>query len=193
MASTPRDRFDNIPADLVRVGAHRGPAKRGRGWVSFAWFALATGLLIVGGLYGLSRVNPAISFELPVIAGGGANPTSTPSTAPVVPPMTVDEWKAADPAIALTISVLNGSPTDGLQSQAALQIGGAGWPAPDAQNASARDREVTVIYYHTAAYEGIAKSLAAVLGVDPVNIQLSDFYLGAPVTIVLGADYTPPA
>jgi len=193
MASTPRDRFDDIPADLVRVGAHRGPAKRGRGWVRFAWFALATGLLVIGGLYGLSRINPAISFELPVIAGGGANPTSTPSTAPVVPPMTVDEWKAADPAIALTISVLNGSANDGVQTKAALQIGAAGWPTPDAQNASARDREVTVIYYHTAAYEGIAKSLAAVLGIDPANIKLSDFYLGAPVTIVLGADYTPPA
>ena len=193
MASTARDRFDDIPADLVRVGAHRAPPKRGRGWVRFAWFALATGLLIVAGLYGLSRINPAISFELPVIAGGGGNPTSTPSTAPVVPPMTVDEWTAADPAIPLTISVLNGSATDDAQTEAALQIGGAGWPTPDAQNASARDRTTTVIYYHTAEYEGIAKSLAAVLGTDPVNIQLSDFYLGAPVTIVLGADYTPPA
>jgi len=193
MASTPRDRFDDIPADLVRLGAHRAPAKRGRGWVRFAWFALATGLLVVAGLYGLSRFNPAISFELPVIAGGGANPTSTPSTAPVVPPMTVDEWKAADPAIALTISVLNGSAVDGVQNQAALQIVAAQWPTPDAQNASARDRTTTVIYYQTAEYEGIAKSLAAVLGTDPANIRLSDFYLGAPVTIVLGADYTPPA
>ena len=193
MASTPRDRFDDIPADLVRVGAHRAPAKRGGGWVRFAWFALATGLLVVAGLYGLSRINPAISFELPVIAGGGSNPTSTPSTAPVVPPMTVEEWTAADPAIPLTISVLNGSPTDGAQTQAALQIGAAGWPTPDAQNASARDVQATLIYYHTADYEGIAKSLAAVLGLDATHIKLSDFYLGAPVTIVLGADYTPPA
>lgn len=193
MASTPQDRFDNIPADLVRVGAHRGPAKRGRGWVRFAWFALVTGLLIVGGLYTLSRIFPTISFELPVIAGGDSNPTATPSTAPVVPPMTPEEWQAADPAIPLTISVLNGSPTDGLQSQAALQIGGATWPTPDAQNASQRDREVTEIYYHTAEYEGIAKSLAVLLGTDPANVKLSDFYLGAPVTILLGADYTPPA
>jgi hypothetical protein len=193
MASTPRDRFDDIPADLVRVGAHRAPPKRGGGWVRFAWFALATGLLIVAGLYGLSRINPAISFELPVIAGGGADPTSTPSTAPVVPPMTVEEWTAADPAIPLTISVLNGSPTDGAQNQAALQVGSAGWPAPDAQNASARDVATTLIYYHEAKYEGIAKSLAAVLGIDPTHIKLSDYYLGAPVTIVLGADYTPPA
>jgi hypothetical protein len=147
----------------------------------------------VAGLYGLSRINPAISFELPVIADGGGNPTSTPSTAPVVPPMTAEEWTAADPAIPLSISVLNGAPTDGLQTQAALQIEGAGWPEPAAQNAGARDQEVTVIYYHTSDYEGIAKGLAQQLGTDPANIKLSDFYLGAPVTIVLGADYTPPA
>lgn len=194
MASTPRDRFDDIPTDLLRVGAHRGPAPRGRGWVRFAWFALATGLLIVAGLYGLSRIDPTFQFELP-LAGeeGGDSPTVEPTTRPEVPPMTVEEWQAADPAIPLTISVLNGSPTDGAQNDAALQIGAAGWPSPDAQNASTRDLEVTAIYYHTADYEGIAKTLAEVLGIDPTHIKLSDFYLGAPVTIVLGADYTPPA
>jgi hypothetical protein len=192
MASTPRDRFDDIPADLVRVGAHRGPVRRGRGWIRFAWFALLTGVLVVAGLYGLSRVNPAISFELPVIAdGGGSEPTGTPSTAPVVEPVT--DPQLIDPALPLSISVLNGSPTDGAQTQAALQIKGAAWPEPATANAGARDQQVTVIYYHTSAYEGIAKGLAQLLGTDPANIRMSDFYLGAPITIVLGADYVPAA
>lgn len=190
MASTPRDRFDDIPADLLRVGAHRAPIKRGRGWVRFAWFALATGILVVGGLYGLSRINPNISFELP-IAGGGATPGPTVSAAPVVEPVT--DPTLVDPELDLTISVLNAGPTDGAQSEAALQIKGAGWPEPSAQTAGARDATVTVIYYHTASYEGIAKGLAQLLGTDPANIKLSDFYLGAPVTILLGADYLPPS
>ena len=51
----PRDRFDDVPADLARVGAHRAPARRGRGFVTFAWAALATGALVGAGVLGLSR------------------------------------------------------------------------------------------------------------------------------------------
>lgn len=193
MASTPHDRFDDLPDDLARVGAHRAPPRRGRGWINFAWAALATGVLIVGGLYGLSRVNPAISFELPVLAGDGAEPGTTATPEPVAVPMTAEEWKVADPAIALTISVLNASPTDKQQDVAAEQIGLGGWPSPAATVAGTRDQELTVIYYNGAQYESIALGLAQLLGTDPANITNSDFYQGAPVTIVLGADYVPPA
>jgi len=191
MASTPRDRFDDIPDELVRVGAHRSPAKRGRGWVAFAWAALATGVLVVGGLYGLSRVNPAISFELPVIAGGDGQPGSTATPEPEVEPLT--DPTLVDPALNLSISVLNGSPTDGLQQSAADQIELAGWPKPSAAVAGAREETTTSIYYNGAQYEAIALGLAQLIGADPANIRNSDFYLGAPVTIVLGADYEPPA
>jgi hypothetical protein len=192
MASTPRDRFDDIPDDLVRVGAHRSPAKRGRGWVGFAWAALATGVLVVGGLYGLSRVNPAISFELPELgADGGGLPAATPTPEPEVAAVT--DPASVDPALELSISVLNASPTDKQQDVAVAQITQAGWPQPVGALAGARDQEVTRIYYNGAKYEGIARGLAELLGIDPANIDNSDFYLGAPVTIVLGADYTPPA
>jgi hypothetical protein len=191
MASIPRDRFDDLPDDLVRVGAHRSPAKRGRGWIAFAWAALATGVLVVGGLYGLSRVNPAISFELPVIGGEAANPGGTSTPEPAVEPLT--DPTLVDPALNLSISVLNGSPTDGVQQSAADQIELAGWPKPAAAVAGAREETTTVIYYNGAQYEAIALGLAQLIGSDPANIRNSDFYLGAPVTIVLGSDYTPPA
>ena len=191
MASTPRDRFDDIPDDLVRVGAHRAPAKRGRGWIGFAWAALATGVLIVGGLYGLSRVNPAISFELPDLGGGVAQPGASSTPEPEVTPIT--DPALVDPALGLRISVLNGSPTDGAQQTAADQIELAGWPKPSAAVAGARDEEFTVIYYNGSQFEPIALGLANLLAIDPANIRNSDFYLGAPVTIVLGADYVPPA
>lgn len=191
MASTPRDRFDDIPDDLVRVGAHRLPPKRGGGWVMFAWAALATGALVVGGLYGLSRVNPSISFDLPDLGGGVAEPGASVTPEPEVTPIT--DPALVDPALALTISVLNGSPTDGIQQVAADQIELAGWVKPSAAVAGARDEEFTVIYYNGAQYEPVALGLAELLGIDPANIRNSDFYLGAPVTIVLGADYVPPA
>lgn len=189
MASTPRDRFDDLPDDLRRVGAHRAPAKRGRGWIAFAWAALATGVLVVGGLYGLSRVNPAISFELPELGGGPAQPGTSQTPKPEVTPIT--DPGLVDPALQLSISVLNGSPTEGVQLTAADQIELAGWPKPAAAVAGSRGEETTVIYYNGSDYEPIALGLAELLGTDPANIRNSDFYLGAKITIVLGADYAP--
>lgn len=194
MASIPRDRFDDIPDDLVRVGAHRGPAKRGRGWVAFAWAALATGVLIIGGLYGLSRVNPDISFELPDLGVGGvAQPGGSSTPEPEVEAIT--DPALVDPAVAetLSISVLNGAPTADLEDAAVAQITQAGWPEPSGAVAGAREEEFTRIYYNGAQYEGIALGLAELLGTDPANIFNSDFYLGATVTIVLGADYASSA
>lgn len=190
MANSPHDRFDDLPDELTRVGAHRAPAKRGRGWVNFAWAALATGVLVIGGLYGLSRVNPAISFELPDLGGGVADPGGTATPQPEVIPIT--DPTLVDPQLQLTISVLNASPTADQEDAAAEQIGLAGWPKPAAAVASARDQETTVIYYNGAQYEPIALGLAQLLGTDAANIVNSDAYLGAWVTIVLGADYAPP-
>ncbi|MEO8529366.1 MAG: LytR C-terminal domain-containing protein [Pseudolysinimonas sp.] len=190
MATKPRDRFDDVPDDLVRVGAHRAPAKGGRGWINFAWAALATGVLIVGGLYGLSRVNPDVSFDLPNF-GGGPTADATETPPPVVTPIT--DPKLVDPVLNLSISVLNGSPTDKQAEAAANQIALAGWPAPAAANSASRTEDVTKIYYNSSDFEGIALGLAQLLGTDPANIVLSDFFPGAPVTIILGADYVPPA
>ena len=61
MAKYPRDQFDDIPVDLARVGAHRAPVKAGRGWITFAWAALFTGIFVVGGLAGLNALR-GLSF-----------------------------------------------------------------------------------------------------------------------------------
>ncbi|HWH97432.1 MAG TPA: LytR C-terminal domain-containing protein, partial [Pseudolysinimonas sp.] len=151
----------------------------------------ATVVLIVGGLYGISRINPAISFELPVLGADGAGTGATATPGPEATPIT--DPSLVDPALELTISVFNASPTDGQQDAAAEQIGLAGWPAPGTAVANPRDREITVIYYNGAEYKSIALGLAQLLGTDPANIANSDAYPGAPVTIVLGADYVPPA
>jgi hypothetical protein len=187
MANFPQDQFDEVPTELKRVGAHRAPLPRGRGAIAFAWAALATGVLVVAGLYGLSRLDPNFTFALPDFGGSGnGDPAATPSTsasavAPVTDPTTVD------PALGLSISVLNGSSTDGLQNTAADAILNAGWPDPARANATTRELETTVIYYRSTEFEGIALGLAQLLGVG--TIQLSDAFLGAPVTIVVGGDY----
>jgi hypothetical protein len=187
MANFPQDQFDQVPVELKRVGAHRGPRPRGRGAIAFAWAALATGVLVVAGLYGLSRLDPTFTFALPDFGGGGGGePSAAPSAstevvAPVTDPTTVD------PALALSISVFNASPADGLQNTAGDAILAAGWPDPARATADQRDKETTVVYYRSAEFEGIARGLAQLLGVG--TVQLSDAFLGAPVTIVVGADY----
>jgi hypothetical protein len=191
MANFPQDQFDAVPAELKRVGAHRAPRPKGRGAIAFAWAALATGVLVIAGLYGLSRLDPNFTFALPDFGGGGnGDPAATPSTsasavAAVTDPTTVD------PNLGLTISVFNGSAADGLQNTAGDAIAAAGWPDPARAVADQRDEETTVIYYRSAEFEGIALGLAQLLGVG--KIQLSDAFLGAPVTIVVGADYATVA
>jgi hypothetical protein len=187
MANFPQDQFDEVPAELKRVGAHRAPRPRGRGAINFAWAALATGILVVAGLYGLSRVNPDISFTLPDFGGDAGDPGAVPSpsassVAPVTDPSTVDK------DLDLSISVLNGSSVDGLQNTAADAIKAAKWPNPARANATARDEPTTVIYYRSTEFEGIALGLQQLLG-GVGKIQLSDAFLGAPVTIVVGEDY----
>lgn len=189
MATFPKDRFDEIPAELSRVGAHRAPRKSGRGWVRFAWAALITGVLIVGGLFGLSRLVPGVQFELPAFSGGAPETTETPvPTEGPVPdaaaPTTTDPIDATKP---LAISVLNGSSLDGAQTTASDALAAAGWSDPARANATARDETETIVYYRSAEYEAIARGVAASLGTG--GVQLSDAFLGAPVTVVLGEDY----
>lgn len=180
MAKYPRDQFDDIPPDLARVGVHRAPLKRGRGWITFAWAALFTGLFIAAGYFGLGAFR-GLSFS--------AEPTSfaTPSAEVTVDP--VLDPALIDPERAITITILNGTTTIGLEKVAATSL--VGWPVGASLTADNRDEEKTVIYYSNPADEDVARGLALALGVG--EIRESSAYLGASVTIVLGADYTGPA
>ncbi|MGN6272020.1 MAG: LytR C-terminal domain-containing protein [Protaetiibacter sp.] len=188
MSSFPRDRFDDIPSDVDRVGAHRAPRKPGRGWIAFAWAVVATAVLVVAGLFGLSLVNPA--FELPFAPGESETPlpseTVVETAAPITDPTTVDPTKLET----LTIAVLNGTPTSGLANTAADQIAAAGWPDPSRAAASANDEKVTYVYYSDPADEGIARGLVQLVGAG--DVRLSDAFPAASITVVLGLDYVPP-
>jgi hypothetical protein len=193
MANFPRDQFDDIPEDLHRVGAHRAPAKKGRGWFAFLWAILATVILVAGGLFALSRLDPRFSLDIPLFQPA-ETPTPTPTPTPTAEPVTDPVgFSTENPELwaALTVSVLNGTPTQGLANVAGDQLAAAGWPDPARANASARDEEATIIYYSSEEYEGVARGMAQLLGVT--EVELSEAFPGATITIVLGADYNPPA
>jgi len=187
MASFPPDQFDEIPSDLARVGAHRAPPKRGLGWVRLGWAALATAVLIVAGLFGLSLLNPDFKLDLPF--AGGSTPSAAPTASSTPAAEAVTDPTKVDPALNLSISVLNGSKTDSQQDKAGDAIKAAGWPDPARANSTTRSEKTTTVYYSSRDFEGIARGMVVLLGVG--TVQLSDAYPGAPVTIVIGDDYKP--
>lgn len=187
MPNFPRDQFDELSTPSDRIGAHRAPKRRGRGWIAFAWAALATGLLVVAGVVTLSLVDPDFRVlpEAAETTPGDVPEAEDDGVAPVTDP------GAVDPALELSILVLNGTDTSGLQNAAGDQLAATGWNIASRANASVDDETETVVYYRSAEYEGIALGLVQQLAVG--SVQLSDAFQGAPVTVVLGADYAPPA
>ena len=187
MAEYTPDRFDEIPDALGRVGAHRAPQPRGRGWVAFSWAALASGVLVVGGLYGLSLISDRVTFELPGL--GTAEPMPTP-TESASAPATIEP--ITDPALAelpagFIITVLNGTEVDGLGASARDLIAASGWRVGTVTSAAQTDLTETVIYYNDPILEAVAAGMALLLGIGA--IELSDAFPGAAITIALGTDF----
>jgi hypothetical protein len=196
MAKHPRDRFDEVPDDLQRVGAHRAEARRGRGWIVFAWAALATGVLVGAGVVYLGVANDSFQFVAPTSDETSQAGSESPddggtdgSDAPTTPAETV---APADPASVdpdvTTITVLNGTDTSGLAGQASLALAETGWTVAGQGNADGTVA-VTVVYYADAADEAVARGVARDLGTT--TVELSDAFPDSSVTAVLGDDYTP--
>jgi hypothetical protein len=186
MATFPKDQFDNLPEDLTRQGAHRAPKKRGGGWLGFLASIVATAVLIVGGLYGVSLVNDSIEFTIPGFASGedpAPEPTvsATPEVAPILDPADIDKKRK------ITITVLNGTAVSGLETVAGKSLTKGKWPVASTAPSSSTDIEKTFVYYKNPEDEDVARGLVIALGIG--EIRESDKFLGAPITIVVGQDY----
>ena len=185
MANFPKDRFDDLPDDLARVGAHRGPSRRGRGWIGFAWAVLGIGVLVFAGLFGISKfldIDLGIGF-FPTAVTPTPTPTPTPTATPLTDPATLD------PNRAITITVLNGTPTVGLENTVGAALATGGWPIGTMATTATSDIEDTYVYYSDPLNEDVARGLSIALGVGGIRLVDPGTVSGAPITIVLGADY----
>lgn len=185
MANFPKDRFDELPEDLQRVGAHRAPARRGRGWIGFGWSVLATLVLVVSGVFALSVINE--DFRLPFLQAEEEEPSIAP-----IPSEEPQAEPTQDPSVSIT--VLNGTPMAGLATTVGDQLVELGWTGASLgtgsrANAADRDIDDTIVYYSDPELEGVARGLVIDLGVG--EVRLSNDYPNSPITIVLGADYRP--
>lgn len=184
----PRDRFDDV-ADGPRVGAHRGAQRRGRGWIAFAWAALATGVLVGLGVLVLALLNGSYSFDgsTSPSASSSASATSEPSSSPS---SSAPEAPAAGtPADQGTTSVvvLNGTTTTGLAAKASATLTSAGWKVTSTGDAGTTGTTATIVYYQQTAQASVAQGIAKSLGVTAV--QQSAAFPNADISVVLGADY----
>lgn len=183
----PRDRFDEIPDDLTRVGAHRAPRPRGRGWVAVGWAALATIVLVGAGIFGLSLVNGSISFH-----GAGSTATRTTSGTPSA---SATKTSTPTPTVvptvnpSLSVNVLNGTATEGLAGKVGDTLTAAGWKVAALANADRTDLAETIVYYSDPANQGAALGVAQSL--PGAKVQQSTAYAdtGADITVVVGANY----
>jgi hypothetical protein len=183
MANFRTDQFDNLPDNVARVGAHRGPKAKGRGWIMFAWALLATAVLVIGGLYVLSTLNPSIKFGLGNTAGSTPTPTGTPT--PIITPI---EDPSTITARNITVTVLNGTAIVGLQNKAADKLTAKGWNVVGTSNSSATDLKTTTVYYSSATDKDVAEGIQGLLGAQ--DIQFTSVYPASPITVVVGSDFT---
>jgi len=192
----PKDRFDHRPRSRAhdRVGAHRAPSRKGRGWVTFWWALAATLVLIVVGVFALFSLSSRLNFDLSALQTGSASPSSTakptptPTPTPTAPP-------TAEPTVdpSLDVTVLNGTPETGIAAGVGDLLTTAGWSVGSMSDADSTEVPKTVVYYAEANLEGAARGVAASL--PGATIQLADDFAdsGASLTVVVGNDYVPPA
>jgi hypothetical protein len=179
MAKYPKDQFDDIPADLARVGAHRAHPRSGAALVTLAWSALAVVVIVAAALGGLA------AFRGLGFSADSADVAPTPTAEPTAEPVT--DPAAIDAARGITISIFNGTTTVGLEDTAAAAL--ASWPVGALAPASTRDVTETIVYYSNPLDEDVARGVALALGFEQVTESTA--FLGAPITVVLGADYAP--
>ncbi|TFD54844.1 LytR family transcriptional regulator [Cryobacterium sp. Hh11] len=179
-----KDRFDTHTHALDRVGAHRAPGKRGRGWIGFWWALGATGLLIAIGAVGILAINNRLDFSnIPGLPASSASATPTATAVPTA-------VATVDPA--QTINVLNGSANDGVAASVRDTLTAAGWVVNATGNASTDTEATTVIYYADASQEGAARGVAASLSGAQIVVSTNFVDSGASMTVVVGNDYVSP-
>jgi cytoskeletal protein RodZ len=187
----PRDRFDDV-ADGPRVGAHRGVARRGRGWIAFAWAALATGVLVGVGVLVLQLLSGSTNFADPG-TGSSASASASASSEPSAsssPSASKSEDTAASPSdqtSADTLVVLNGTTTSGLAAKGTSTLTSAGWKVTSSGNAGTTGATATIVYYQKDSDAALARGIAKSLGVG--TVEQSAAFPNASVSVVLGADF----
>lgn len=180
-----RDRFDAVPDELHRVGAHRAKAHWAQSWVNVAWAVGVIIVLSVGGLWGLSQINSDFKFGLPFMAAPGEEVEQPPAE---------DAPEAAEPVLdpAIVITVLNGTETSGLSTTVGDYLVAQGWMGAEfgvgaRVTASSTEVEATQVIYNNPENEAAARAMIETLGVG--ELVLANTYPASPLAVLIGSDF----
>lgn len=173
--SYPRDRFDDVPRDPERVGAHRAPRPRMRWLVLALWWILAVAVLTGGGILAFLALSNVESIDLPD------------------PPAT--EQREASPEGVIDtdyfVLVLNGTSEAEASDEVRQQVLDAGWGENMVADlaSDATDFQTTTVFYVDEEDEAAAIGLADELGISSVD-QSADFdeQSEGGLTVVVGVD-----
>lgn len=174
--SYPRDRFDDVPRDPERVGAHRAPSGRHRWLVMLLWWLLAVGILTGGGILAFLALSNTGDFELPAPPTASENVTETP---------------APEVDTSYPVLVLNGTDDQAAADGVRQALIDAGW-SEDAiapLDSEESDFAATTILYVGDEDEEAARGLAGALGIDQVNQDDSYAEMSeGGLTVIVGLD-----
>ena len=170
----PRDRFDEIPKDPSRVGAHRAPRPRLRWLVTLLWWLLTVVVLTTVGILLFLALSNTGTIEVP------ERPAAT-TPAEVEPELDTTAF----------VVVLNGTPNPDVAATLEDQLIAAGW-ADDlvaAFDSDTTDFETTTVFYVLEEDRARALGVSEALGGAEVA-QSSEFedQSEGGFTIVVGLD-----
>ena len=185
------DRFDDIEKEPGYIGLRRLRRRRAIWLIPAGVFAGSSLVLIVLGLWWVDQAGDSLEIdasEIPIIA----EPEPEPEPELVPEPEPVDAEPIINPTVdqasGLTVTVLNGTLTQGLAARAGDLLTAEGWPEQTLANAETNTVDESFVAYRREEDEGLARGAAQILGIE--EVLFTDRYLGARITVVLGADYS---
>lgn len=186
------DRFDEVEPEKGYIGLRRVRRRRAFWVLPSAIILVSTAVLVAAGLAWIDRADNYLELDPAEIAlptpepepEAEVLPEPEPEPEPVEPIVNPNIDQAAD----LTVTVLNGTLRSGLAAAAGDRLTREGWPEQTRANAETSTVEKSYVAYRFEDDEGLARGAAQILGID--EVVLSDEFLGARITIVLGSDYS---
>ncbi|MFD5226657.1 LytR C-terminal domain-containing protein [Microbacterium sp. NPDC058342] len=178
MSKPPHDRFDDVPRDSGRVGAHRAEQPGINGPIALLWSAAVAVVLIAVGIF----VALVLMGRIELFPAAGPEPQQSPSV-------------LAEIDTSYRVLILNATSTEGLVDSARQKLLAEGW-AGDAvfgSDGSTSEFDETTVFYVEKGDEAAALGLAEVLG--GAQVEQSDHYASLndstlpQMTVVIGLDY----
>jgi hypothetical protein len=149
-------------------------------------------VLVLAGLWFVDASEDRLVLD-PSAVGISAEPPPEEEPVVVEPEVEPEPEAITEPTPAdlegFTLTVLNGTETQGLAARAAERLTAVGWPEATATNADRSDVAETVVAFSNDADRAKALGIAEILGLGATQVIQTTAYPGASVTVVLGSDY----